>query len=73
MHCRKLACLERLAYSEKSLKFIELRERKELEDIEKRIELISTKRRPFIIVGHGRWLDERTEQYSDNIKCSVKL
>ena len=30
------------------------------------------KRRQLVILGHGRWLDEKTEQSGDNIKYRVK-
>ena len=73
MHCRKLVCLERLAYSAKSLIFDELKERKGVEDRKEKIELIWTKRRQLIILGHGKWLDEKTEQSANNLKCRVKI
>ena len=39
----------------------------------KKSELIWTKRRELVILGHGRWLDENTEQSGDNIKYHVKI
>ena len=45
MYYRKLVCLGRLAYSEKSFISNELKESKEKEDRKKKIEFIRTKRR----------------------------
>ena len=33
--------------------------KKENDDREEKIELIWTKRRQLVILGHGRWLDEK--------------
>ena len=44
-----------------------------IEARKEKIELIWTKRRYLIILGHERWLDKKTEQFANNIKCCVKI
>ena len=41
-------------------------------ETEEKSALIWTKRRQLVILGHGTWLDEKTEQPGDNIKYRVK-
>ena len=73
MYRRKLPCLEQLEYFGKSLISNELKKRKEVEDRKEKIELVWTKRRQLFILGHRRWLDEKTAQSGDSIKCRVKF
>ena len=42
-------------------------DKKENEDREEKIELIWTNGRQLVILGHGRWLDEKTEQSGENL------
>ena len=48
-------------------------EKRREEEKKEKIEPLWKKRRQIVILGHGRWLDEKAEQPGDNIKLSVKI